>query len=80
MRAHLTITVGELGNTPKDTLLSLDNSLISMDKICQSTRLEDLDGAQGLKALRVTVDMQAPPASMKPPVESLTDVVEIARG
>ena len=45
----------------------------------EELELEDLDGAQGLKALRVTVEMQEETPS-KPPLDGLTDVVEIVRG
>ncbi len=39
--------------------------------------LEDLDGAQGLRALRVTVDVQNPQPEPQPPLNGLMDVADI---
>jgi hypothetical protein len=42
--------------------------------------LEDLDGAQGLRALRVTVDLRDTQLEPRPPLDGMTEVAEIVRG
>jgi hypothetical protein len=46
----------------------------------EEVNLEDLDGAQGLRALRVTVDLRDTQPEQLPALDGMTNVAEIARG
>jgi hypothetical protein len=46
----------------------------------EEVNLEDLDGAQGLRALRVTVDLRDTQPEQLPALDGMMDVAEIVRG
>ena len=46
----------------------------------EAVELEDLDGAQGLQALRVTVEMRDTQPDQRPLLGEITEVVEALRG
>jgi hypothetical protein len=46
----------------------------------EEVNLEDFDGAQGLRALRVTVDLRDAQIEQRPALDGMTEMAEIVRG